>query len=64
MRVRENCPDINAAIYTYGERILKNNIKNGTPEVIEASKKDLIKLYDEWLQYFPKNKNKSKACLK
>ena len=59
MRVRENCPDINAAIYTYGERILKNNIKNGTPEVIEASKKDLIKLYDEWLQYFPKNKNKS-----
>ncbi|MFZ8961743.1 MAG: hypothetical protein ACO2Y1_08805, partial [Flavobacteriaceae bacterium] len=59
MKVRENCPDINVAIYTYGERIIKHNIENGTPEVVEASKKDLIKLYDEWVQYFPKNKNKS-----
>lgn len=58
MRVRENCPDINAAIYNYGERILKDYIKNGTPEEVERSKKDLIKLYDEWVQYFPKNKNK------
>ena len=27
IKVRENCPDLNAAIYTYGERIIKNNIK-------------------------------------
>ena len=59
IKVRENCPDLNVAIYTYGERIIKNTIKNGTPEEIETSKKELIKLYDEWVQYFPKNKNKS-----
>ncbi len=59
IKVRENCPDLNLAIYTYGERIIKNTIKNGTPEEIETSKKELIKLYDEWVQYFPKNKNKS-----
>jgi len=35
-RVRANCPDINVAVYTYGERILKDYIKNGTPEEIEA----------------------------
>ena len=58
-KVRENCPDINVAIYTYGERIIKDKIKNGSPEEIEASKKDLIQLYNEWVQYFPKNKNKS-----
>ena len=59
IKVRENCPDLNAAIYTYGERIIKNNIKNGNPDLVESSKKELIKLYDEWIQYFPKNKNKS-----
>ncbi len=59
IKVRENCPDLNAAIYTYGERIIKNNIKNGNADLVESSKKELIKLYDEWIQYFPRNKNKS-----
>jgi tetratricopeptide (TPR) repeat protein len=59
MRVRKNCPTINAAIYSYGERILKDYIKNGTPEEQEVSKKDLIQLYDEWVQNFPKKRNKS-----
>ena len=58
-RVRQSCPNINVAVYTYGERILKHYIKNGTPEEVEASKKDLIQLYDEWVQYFPAKKNKS-----
>ncbi len=58
-RVRQECPTINVAVYSYGERILKDFIKNGTPEEIEASKKDLIVLYDEWVQNFPKKKNKS-----
>ena len=58
-RVRQECPSINVAVYSYGERILKDLIKNGTPEEIEASKKDLIVLYDEWVQNFPKKKNKS-----
>ena len=39
MKVRTNCPTINAAVYSYGERILKDYIKNGTPEEQEASKK-------------------------
>ncbi|MDG1711653.1 MAG: hypothetical protein P8H51_05245 [Flavobacteriaceae bacterium] len=52
-RVRQECPTINVAVYSYGERILKDFIKNGTPEEIEASKKDLIVLYDEWVQNFP-----------
>ena len=34
IKVRENCPDINVAIYTYGERIIKDKIKNGSPEEI------------------------------
>jgi tetratricopeptide (TPR) repeat protein len=59
MNVRQNCPSINAAVYSYGERILKNLIKNGTSEEIEASKNDLIQLYGEWIKYFPKNKNKN-----
>jgi tetratricopeptide (TPR) repeat protein len=59
MRVRKDCPSINVAIYSYGERILKDYIKNGTPEEQEASKEDLIKLYDEWVENFPKKRNKS-----
>ena len=59
MNVRRDCPTINVAVYSYGERILKDFIKNGTPEEIEASKKDLILLYDEWVQNFPEKKNKS-----
>jgi len=39
MNVRRDCPTINVAVYSYGERILKDFIKNGTPEEIEASKK-------------------------
>ena len=38
---------------------LKGYIKNGTPEEQEASKEDLIKLYDEWVENFPKKRNKS-----
>ena len=59
MRVRKDCPSINVAIYSYGERILKDYIKNGTSEEQEASKEDLIKLYDEWVENFPKKRNKS-----
>jgi tetratricopeptide (TPR) repeat protein len=59
MSVRKDCPSINVAIYSYGERILKDYIKNGTPEEQEASKEDLIKLYDEWVENFPKKRNKS-----
>jgi tetratricopeptide (TPR) repeat protein len=59
MKVRENCSKINPAIYSYGERILKDKIKKTTGEELEFFKNDLIKLYDEWVQNFPKQRNKT-----
>jgi len=59
MKVRTSCPSINAAVYSYGERILKDLIKNGTPEEVASAKEDIIKLYGEWIEYFPKRRNKS-----
>ena len=59
MKVRGECPSINVAIYSYGERILKDRIKNGSPEEQEASKKDILKLYDQWVENFPKKRNES-----
>ena len=59
MKVRGECPSINVAIYSYGERILKDRIKNGSPEEQEASKKDILNLYDQWVENFPKKRNKS-----
>jgi tetratricopeptide (TPR) repeat protein len=59
MKVRGECPSINVAIYSYGERILKDRIKNGSPEEQDASKKDILKLYDQWVENFPKKRNKS-----
>ena len=59
IRVRKECPSINVAIFSYGERILKDFIKNGTPQEVETSKSDLILLYDDWIKYFPNKRNKS-----
>jgi len=59
MNVRNECPSLNLAIYSYGERILKDFIKNGTPEVVNSSKNDLMKLYDQWAQYFPAKRGNS-----
>ena len=59
MKVRTSCPSINAAIYSYGERILKDLIKNGTPEEVNSAKEDIIKLYGEWIEYIPIRNNKS-----
>ena len=59
MMVRENCSKINPAIYSYGERILKDKIKNTSGDEKEFFKKDLLKLYDEWVENFPKQRNKT-----
>ncbi len=59
MMVRQNCPKINKAIYSYGERILKDTINKSSGEQKEFYKKDLLVLYDEWVKHFPKEKNKS-----
>lgn len=58
MAVREACPKMNAAIFTYGELILKDRIKREIDT--EASKQDLLKLYDEWAENFPSRKGVSR----
>ncbi len=55
--VKSECPDLNSAIYIYGERILKDFIKNNEGDKKVKFQSDLISLYDEWLKYFPKTKS-------
>ena len=57
--VRKDCPDLNTAIYVYGERILKDRLKN-SPETEKIDRQnDLLKLYDDWVQYFPTKKGRN-----
>ena len=53
MKVRQECPKINAAIYSYGKRMLEHFIKNSDGDQKLVYQNDLIKLYDEWLANFP-----------
>ena len=53
MKVRQECPKINAAVYSYGKRMLEHFIKNSDGDQKVAYQNDLIKLYDEWLVNFP-----------
>ena len=57
LKLKADCPDLNAAIYVYGERILKDFIKNSELNERAKFENDLLDLYDEWLQYFPKSKS-------
>ena len=59
MSVRKECPSLNVAVFSYGERILKDRIKKATPETLAAETADLMKLYDEWLENFPTKKKVS-----
>ena len=58
--VRDSCPDLNVAIYSYGEKILKDRIKKAADTDKGAIAEDLIVLYDQWVQFFPTRKGKSK----
>jgi len=60
MAVRNECPSLNVAIYTYGERILKSRFKKAEGEAKQTEAQDLMKLYDQWIQYFPTKKGKSR----
>ena len=55
--VKADCPDLNPAIYVYGERILKDFIKKSTGNDKDVYMQDLLNLYDQWLKYFSKSKN-------
>jgi tetratricopeptide (TPR) repeat protein len=54
MEVRTLCPELNSATFVYGERILAHKIKNSEDK--SSYSNDLIKLYDEWLTYFPNDR--------
>jgi len=51
--VYENCPAINKANYSYGEKILKHKIKNSSGAEKDSYIQDLLALYDTSMQYFP-----------
>ena len=50
MIVRNKCPKFNKAIYVYGERILKDKIKNSSGADKIAYINDLLKLWDVWIR--------------
>jgi len=54
--LKNQCPDLNSAIYVLGERMLKSFIKSSDDSLKVQYQNDLVDLYDEWLQYFPKTK--------
>ena len=58
--VLESCPKINLAVYTYGERILKHKIKNSIGDEQDNFKRNLVSLYDKWLENFPTKKGVSR----
>jgi len=51
--VLDNCPDLNKANFTYGERILKFKIKNSSGADKDGFEQDLLTLYDDSNKYFP-----------
>ncbi len=59
--VLNECPKLNLAIYTYGEKILKHKIKNSSGDIKSAFKKDLISLYDKWVLNIPYRKGVSRV---
>ena len=60
LKLKGECPDLNSAIYVYGERILKDFIKKNEGDSKKKFESDLLVLYDEWLKYFPKSKRTGK----
>jgi tetratricopeptide (TPR) repeat protein len=55
--VYDQCPDAHTAIYSDGEKILKDRIKKGTDK--DASIKLLMEMYDKSREHFPKKFTKS-----
>ena len=46
---------------SYGERILKDRLKNATPADKAATEQALLSLYDDWITYFPTKKGVSEV---
>ena len=60
-KVRKQCPTLNVAIYSYGEKILSDRLENAADADKAAIKSDLLALYDEWVTNFPTRRNVNKA---
>jgi tetratricopeptide (TPR) repeat protein len=60
MAVKSECPSLNVAIYSYGERILKDRLKNEAAADKAKFQVELLALYDDWIKYFPTKRGKSK----
>lgn len=58
-KVYEACPDLNKAIYSYGERILKHKIKNSSGADKDGYEQDLLTMFDASHKYFPKKFTKA-----
>lgn len=61
--VLDNCPDINKANYSYGERILKHKIKNSSGADKDGYIQDLLSLFDNSLKYFPTKFSKAGVAI-
>ena len=61
MAVKSECPSLNVAIYSYGERILKDRLKNAAAADKATVQEELLSLYDDWIKYFPTKRGKSKV---
>ncbi|MEL0263116.1 MAG: hypothetical protein VW933_07135, partial [Flavobacteriaceae bacterium] len=59
-KVRKDCPTLNVAIYSYGEKILTDRLENAAVADKAAIKQDLLSLYDEWVTNFPNRRNVKK----
>ena len=51
--LREECPTYSIVTFQYGERVLKDMLEKATGAEKKEMAQDLIKLYEERLQYFP-----------
>lgn len=51
--LRKDCPTYSVVTYQYGERVLKDKLEKAPAGEKKALAQDLIKLYEERLQYFP-----------
>lgn len=61
LAVKTDCPDLNVAIYSYGERILKDRLKNAEATEMETVQQELLALYDDWIKYFPTKRGKDQT---
>lgn len=51
--VYTSCPDLNRAIYSYGERILKHKVSNSSGADKDGYIQEIMGMYDNSLKYYP-----------